>query len=114
MARDRRSNSKSAGRRSTAAAEEEDLDPQHRAVSTWIDYKDVNLLRRFMSERAKIRARRVTGNSAQQQRAGRARDPRRARDGAAAVQRAPGHAAQGRRPSRPRRPRATATSCART
>ena len=35
----------------------------------WIDYKDVNLLRRFMSERAKIRARRVTGNDAQQQRA---------------------------------------------
>ena len=35
----------------------------------YIDYKDVNLLRRFMSERAKIRARRVTGNSAQQQRA---------------------------------------------
>jgi small subunit ribosomal protein S18 len=34
----------------------------------WVDYKDVNLLRRFMSERAKIRARRVTGNSAQQQR----------------------------------------------
>jgi small subunit ribosomal protein S18 len=36
---------------------------------TWVDYKDVNLLRRFMSERAKIRARRVTGNDAQQQRA---------------------------------------------
>lgn len=35
----------------------------------WIDYKDVNLLRRFMSERAKIRARRVTGNNTQQQRA---------------------------------------------
>jgi len=35
----------------------------------WIDYKDINLLRRFMSERAKIRARRVTGNDAQQQRA---------------------------------------------
>ena len=34
----------------------------------WVDYKDVNLLRRFMSERAKIRARRVTGNDAQQQR----------------------------------------------
>ena len=34
----------------------------------WIDYKDVNLLRRFMSERAKIRARRVSGNTAQQQR----------------------------------------------
>ena len=34
----------------------------------YIDYKDVNLLRRFMSDRAKIRARRVTGNDAQQQR----------------------------------------------
>jgi small subunit ribosomal protein S18 len=34
----------------------------------YIDWKDVNLLRRFMSERAKIRARRVTGNDAQQQR----------------------------------------------
>ena len=33
----------------------------------WIDYKDVNLLRRFMSDRAKIRARRVSGNNAQQQ-----------------------------------------------
>jgi len=28
----------------------------------WVDYKDANLLRRFMSDRAKIRARRVTGN----------------------------------------------------
>ena len=34
----------------------------------WVDYKDVNLLRRFMSERGKIRARRVTGNCAQHQR----------------------------------------------
>ena len=33
----------------------------------YIDYKDVNLLRRFMSDRAKIRARRVSGNNAQQQ-----------------------------------------------
>jgi small subunit ribosomal protein S18 len=33
----------------------------------WIDYKDVNLLRRVMSERAKVRARRVTGNTQQQQ-----------------------------------------------
>lgn len=33
----------------------------------YVDWKDVNLLRRFMSERAKVRARRVTGNSAQQQ-----------------------------------------------
>src|SRR5688572_32554039 len=35
---------------------------------TFVDYKDVNLLRRFMSDRAKIRARRVTGNDSQQQR----------------------------------------------
>ena len=35
----------------------------------YVDYKDVNLLRKFMSDRAKIRARRVTGNDAQQQRA---------------------------------------------
>lgn len=65
MARDRRSKSAAADRRR----------PQKKKVSIlnteqveWIDYKDVNLLRRFMSERAKIRARRVTGNSAQQQR----------------------------------------------
>src|SRR4051795_8502365 len=35
---------------------------------TFIDYKDVNTLRRFMSDRAKIRARRVSGNCAQHQR----------------------------------------------
>jgi small subunit ribosomal protein S18 len=34
----------------------------------YVDYKDVNVLRRFMSDRAKIRARRVTGNDTQQQR----------------------------------------------
>lgn len=34
----------------------------------YVDYKDVNLLRKFMSERAKIRQRAVTGNSQKQQR----------------------------------------------
>lgn len=34
----------------------------------YIDYKDVALLRNYMSDRAKIRARRVTGNCAQHQR----------------------------------------------
>jgi len=34
----------------------------------YVDYKDVNLLRKFMSERAKIRQRKVTGNSQKQQR----------------------------------------------
>lgn len=33
----------------------------------YVDWKDANLLRRFLSERSKIRARRVTGNSTQQQ-----------------------------------------------
>ena len=36
--------------------------------ATYIDYKDTALLRKFISDRGKIRARRVTGVSAQQQR----------------------------------------------
>jgi small subunit ribosomal protein S18 len=62
-------------RRNTKGAAADRRRPQKKKVSIlnteqveWIDYKDVNLLRRFMSERAKIRARRVTGNSTQQQR----------------------------------------------
>jgi small subunit ribosomal protein S18 len=35
---------------------------------TTIDYKDVHLLRTFISERGKIRSRRVTGVTPQQQR----------------------------------------------
>jgi small subunit ribosomal protein S18 len=66
MARDKKKKSQAADRRrpikkKTSILSSESID--------WVDYKDVNLLRRFMSERAKIRARRVTGNSAQQQRA---------------------------------------------
>ena len=34
----------------------------------YVDYKDVNLLSRFISDRAKIRNRRVSGNDVQQQR----------------------------------------------
>ncbi|HYZ46776.1 MAG TPA: 30S ribosomal protein S18 [Actinomycetota bacterium] len=34
----------------------------------YVDYKDIALLRRFLSERGKIRARRVTGNCSQHQR----------------------------------------------
>lgn len=33
----------------------------------YVDWKDADLLRKFMSERAKIRARRVNGNDTQQQ-----------------------------------------------
>lgn len=36
--------------------------------ATWIDYKDVNLLKRFMSDRGRIRPRLVMGNCAQHQR----------------------------------------------
>src|SRR3954467_11651906 len=34
----------------------------------WVDYKDVNVLRRLMSDRGKIKARRVTGTCRQHQR----------------------------------------------
>jgi small subunit ribosomal protein S18 len=34
----------------------------------YIDYKDVNLLQRFMSDRSKLKARRMTGADVQQQR----------------------------------------------
>src|SRR3989442_7223674 len=64
MARDKKKKSQAADRRrpikkKTSILSTESID--------WVDYKDVNLLRRFMSERAKIRARRVSGNDQQQQ-----------------------------------------------
>lgn len=37
--------------------------------AVYVDWKDVNLLRRFLSDRGKIRSRRVTGVTTQQQRA---------------------------------------------
>jgi|APDOM4702015248_1054824.scaffolds.fasta_scaffold07934_3 small subunit ribosomal protein S18 len=36
--------------------------------SEWIDYKDVAVLRRYISDRGKIRARRVNGNCPRHQR----------------------------------------------
>ncbi|CAL9489121.1 30S ribosomal protein S18 [Streptomyces thermolilacinus] len=42
--------------------------PLDRAGITYIDYKDTELLRKFISDRGKIRSRRVTRVSAQQQR----------------------------------------------
>ncbi|NBE51254.1 30S ribosomal protein S18 [Streptomyces boluensis] len=42
--------------------------PLDEADITYIDYKDTDLLRRFLSDRGKIRSRRVTRVSAQQQR----------------------------------------------
>jgi small subunit ribosomal protein S18 len=63
MARPRRPKAKESGRRTkkkVSILNTESID--------YVDWKDVNLLRRFQSDRAKIRARRVTGNSTQQQR----------------------------------------------
>jgi small subunit ribosomal protein S18 len=36
--------------------------------TSYIDYKDIALLRKFVSDRGKIRARRVTGNCSEHQR----------------------------------------------
>jgi small subunit ribosomal protein S18 len=66
MARDKKKKSQAADRRRPVKKKTSILSSES---IEWVDYKDVNLLRRFMSERAKIRARRVTGNNAQQQRA---------------------------------------------
>ncbi len=52
-----------------------------------IDYKDVATLRKFISERGKIRARRITGVSVQEQRLDRQGDQERARNGAPALRR---------------------------
>ncbi|MFB7737385.1 30S ribosomal protein S18 [Streptomyces sp. NPDC056112] len=42
--------------------------PLEQAGISYIDYKDTDLLRRFISDRGKIRSRRVTRVTAQQQR----------------------------------------------
>jgi small subunit ribosomal protein S18 len=44
------------------------INPLDKDKITYIDYKDTALLRKFISDRGKIRARRVTGVSSQQQR----------------------------------------------
>ncbi len=45
------------------------LNPLKAAKIDVVDYKDTALLRKFVSDRGKIRARRVTGVSVQEQRA---------------------------------------------
>ena len=44
------------------------VSPLKTAGNSYVDYKDVELLRVFVSERAKIRAQRVSGNTRHQQR----------------------------------------------
>lgn len=43
------------------------VSPLQSAETSYVDYKDAELLRSFISERAKIRAQRVSGNTRQQQ-----------------------------------------------
>jgi small subunit ribosomal protein S18 len=59
----RRSKPKDNGRRGKKKSS-----PLADAKVDYVDYKDVDLLRRFMSDRAKIRGRRVSGTDSQQQR----------------------------------------------
>ena len=70
------SNSTSGGKKGRGRAPKE-LNPKKYKKKTsvlvtetveYVDYKDVNLLNRFVSDRSKIRNRRVTGNDVQQQR----------------------------------------------
>ncbi len=67
MARDRESTGKKGGK-DRRRVQKKKISILTQDKIDYVDYKDVNLLRRFMSERAKIRARRVTGNNQQQQR----------------------------------------------
>ena len=65
-----------AGKKKPPRAKAKDLrKPRKKKVSPivkdkieYIDYKDVNLLRAFISDRAKIRGQRVSGNNRHQQR----------------------------------------------
>ncbi len=60
--RDRKRNPKDTGRRMKKKVCQFCKDQ-----TTWIDYKDVHVLRKFMSDRGKIRTRRVSGNCVQHQ-----------------------------------------------
>lgn len=61
--RDRKRNPKDAGRRIKKKVCQFCKDQ-----TVWIDYKDVHVLKKFMSDRGKIRTRRVSGNCVQHQR----------------------------------------------
>lgn len=72
MSKDNNSNKKSKPRSSKDGANPKKFKKKTSVLVTdkieYIDYKDVNLLTRFVSDRSKIRNRRVTGNTVQQQR----------------------------------------------
>jgi len=72
MSKDNNSNKKSKPRAPKEGANPKKFKKKTSVLVTdkveYIDYKDVNLLTRFVSDRSKIRNRRVTGNTVQQQR----------------------------------------------
>ena len=72
MSKDNNSNKKSKPRSPKDGANPKKFKKKTSVLVTdkieYIDYKDVNLLTRFVSDRSKIRNRRVTGNTVQQQR----------------------------------------------
>ena len=61
-------NSSSSRKNRNDAPRKPKKNPLTAAGITTVDYKDVALLRKFISDRGKIRARRVTGVTVQQQR----------------------------------------------
>ena len=68
MARDRRGPKKPSSKKTTLRKGKKKYCQFCADKSKYVDYKDIALLRKFLSERGKIRARRVTGNCPQHQR----------------------------------------------
>ena len=68
MARDRRGSKKPSSKKTTLRKGKKKYCQFCADKSKYVDYKDVALLRKFLSERGKIRARRVSGNCRQHQR----------------------------------------------
>lgn len=68
MARDRRGSKKPSSKKTTLRKGKKKYCHFCADKTKYVDYKDVALLRKFLSERGKIRARRVTGNCPQHQR----------------------------------------------
>lgn len=64
----RRRNPRLRGREMRGRHQRRKVSPLTEQKVAYVDYKDVELLKSFVSERAKIRSQRVSGNSRQQQR----------------------------------------------
>ena len=68
MARDRRGSKKPSNKKTTIRKGKKKYCQFCADQAKYVDYKDIALLRKYLSERGKIRARRVTGNCPQHQR----------------------------------------------